>query len=378
MYIIDQHSNLQQSVTEKEYRELVAASVDATLFNDWPWLVLSCRHSTAGDFCFITCRTQGDNRLIAFMGLALFQEKLYGLPVVAARFPQYPQGDRIGMLIHPDHSDAWEDILAFIFAGKKRAWNIMIWDEWVDSAGLRQRAEAFAAKHHRGLLIKKSSSCPVVTIEGRSREEFSALLPKKRRINLRRWKKKLNELPHTIVLTRVIPEEVDRLVGEVAEVEAASWKAGQDVGLFGNEKSRAFFLEAAAALARENQLFVSLVYIHEKPASYRFGFIFRNIYLDYSIGYLPEYRPLGLGSILLEEVLWEGSRRNLRAFDASRVGLRSTNPIFEWATHQVDHYRAYWFEKTIMGKLIQFLICTAKPFARKYFRKNDGKAAESS
>lgn len=375
MYNIQHYSTLDAAVDQEEYHALVNIATDATIFNDWPWLTTSNKYSRADKHLFLTCRNQSSNQLVAFIALAITREKLYHLSIKTARFLQFPYGDRIGMLIHPDHLHAWEDILSELLDSQKnrRQWDLMIWDEWVDNQGLITRAKEWATSNGRALLIKHGCNCPVVPTEETTIEERAAVLSKKRRTNIKRWRKKLNNFPHQIVHRFISTDDLESILKQITITESQSWKGSDEVGIFNNPDCRDFFLEISQFLAEKKHLFVSLLYIEDELASYRYGFLFRNIYLDYSIGYLPKHRPLGLGNTLLVSTLTEAIERKFTAFDASRVGKNSTNPINEWATAEVNHYTIHFFSSTLRAQLIRLLLCTIIPLVKKLKAKRDSR-----
>lgn len=369
MYFFQKSSRLTEIVSENEYRNLVRLAADATIFNDWPWLFTCCKYSEADRHHFITCRTKGDNELVAFIALGIRSEKIYCIPVKVGRFLQYPYGDRMGILIHPDHPNSWEVLLQGIKEDCGSSWDLLILDEWTDTRGLRDKALSWAEDENQSIYFRETCNCPVVSIEGYTGEEVIARSGGKKRRNLRRFIKRLDQLNHTVSHEKVEVTMVDGLLEDITATELESWKGDKQLGIFAHPECADFFREVSYALAEDNQLMVSRIYTENELMTYRYGLFFRGVFLDYSIAYLPKYRKLAPGAVLLESLIHYAVANGYKAIDASRVAQKSNNPIGWWADTIVVHHRAYWFCNTIRGRVMRPVIKHIKPKARQFREK---------
>lgn len=361
MYRFQVISTLEGNINAGEYRKLVEACIDATVFNDWPWFS-TCVESLERESCFqgVTVRTAEDE-LVGFLGLKVVQERLHKVPARVARFVQYPLGDRIAILFNPDHLDAWEPLLQYLNDGANVAWDCMIWNEWTDTQGLLDRAQRWAKSKNIYHLHRSTSQCPILKLNVDSEQAMVASYSSKMRSDLKRRKKKLQQLNSDILHIRPTPEQAGELVDQMKRTEAASWKGDEGVGIFNDSNTHAFFKTVSQRLAASDQLDLSLVNIDGELASYKYGFYFRNTFFDYSIGYLPQYSKIGLGRILLDELVLAAVREGYAAVDASRVGAVTQHLLFERTHEVVEHYRFYWFSKSLKGRLLFWMIAFAKP-----------------
>ena len=359
MYRLNVSGKLQDAVSETEYRQLVHNSKDATLFTDWPWLSTTAAHCRAFRQLYVSCYHQ--DLLVGFIALRIDNERLHGVPARVCRFIQYPWGDRIAILLHDAHHGAWPCLLDKLYELSREHWDCMIWNEWYDEQGLREQAREYGKRHGWAYYERLTSQCPVYLLEGRTEEEVVTSYTSKLRSDLKRRKKKLTKLGGEVEHLRPAGDQVDELVRKMKYTEAQSWKGDEGVGIFNDPDGEAFFADVSRALADAGQLDLSLVWIDGELASYKYGFYFNNTFLDYSIGYLPQYGKIGLGRILLDEMVLAAAREGYHAVDASRVGAVSRHLLFERTDNTVAHYRAYWFSGGLKGRLLQLLVVVLKP-----------------
>jgi hypothetical protein len=373
MYDIKNYPVFSQAVTKTEYRDLVSHAKDATVFNDLPWIEVNDRYSTATAKLFITCRIQQTQELIAFIALGIKTEKLFKLSVRVARFLQYPYGDRIGILIHPDHLQSWNYLLSELSSIQSNKWDLIIWDEWSETQGLIETTNNSLPPNTGSVFIKQTSRCPIVRTINTTKEDIIGRLSTKKISDIRRCKKKIEKLPHKIVHFFPETEQVQPILREISSLEQASWKGDGDQGIFSNPKCSDFFNDISTSLADHKQLFLSLLYINDQLATYRYGFVFRNTFLDYSIAYRPDFRSLSPGSVLLNELLSEAIDRRFDWVDGSRVGANSNNSLIQFECDNIPHYRLYWFTKTFKGWILRQIYANTKPFlkrARNFWRRH--------
>jgi len=356
-------ANLDAAVNAPEYRELIDHCPDATLFNDWPWLSTWNAHLVCDQRVFLVGRTH-EGQLVAFLGLRISDELMHGVPAKVARLLQYPWADRVGLLLHAAYLHEWEAMLDCLDAQSDN-WDAMVWGQWCDSQGLRERALVWSQKKNAWLHSVLTCSCPVLFINGNSEDEMIASYPSKMRTDLKRRRKKLEQMGAEIKHFRPNQNDAVALVEALKNSEAQSWKGDEGVGIFTHPQGAAFFADVAQRLAQEGQLDVALIYLEGQLASYRFGFYYRKRFLDYSVAYLPEHNKLALGRILLDEVVLSAAREGYEAVDASRVGSTTKHILLERTDQVIPHWRLYWFNKNTKGLLLKGLVTLGKPLAKR-------------
>lgn len=214
-----------------------------------------------------------------------------------------------------------------------------------------------AARESRLLMaMEQKSVCPVFTLEGRSAEEVEASLSKSARQRVKRARKRLMQEKDVQIVHEVPgPEHLLARLEELRDVENRSWKGEEGVGVFSEGASWDFFRTLSPRLAERGQLDLGEIRIDGQLVSYRYGLRYRGVFLDYNLAFLPEYYKLGLGRILLDDLVADCAKKGYRAMDASRVGRHSQHLLFERADTLIHHWHLRWYNASVRGRAIWFL-----------------------
>lgn len=362
MYHIEIGENTSIGLDAAAYETLVQAVPHATVFNGWPWVSTAMLFAGDAQVLFLTCRANG--KLCGVIPLRVAAERHYGVMVKVCRFLQYPWGDRMTIVLHPDHLACWPLMLEALSDELGQRWDWLVLNEWWDPQGLVHEAMTHAKELDWDFYTRGTSKCPVFFLDGQTAHAVLAGYSAKLRNRIKRSRKRLEATDHKIEHIRPTPDAVAALVLLVKDAEKQSWKGDSGLGIFSTSEGAAFFDTLSRALAALGQLELALVWIDGEVASYRFGFYYQNTFFDYSLGYLPKYQKLGLGRVLLDEIILNGAREGYRAVDASRVSAVSQNLLFERTQFTVEHTCVSWFSRGFKGGYLRFLEMVVKPFVK--------------
>lgn len=355
----DFHGN----VTTADVQGLLADMADATVFIDWPWLS-SCFDHAGGRAWFLLVR-EPQGRLRALLPLQLCEEKRLGITHNVLRWLQYPFGDRLLPLLQADAPDIRGVVIEALRHTPFR-WDCMIWNDVPDSGSLLADWREAAGTQRMALYMQKKSTCPILMLEGRSVREIDETLSKSARQRVKRARKRLMQ-EHQVEILHDRPRlaGLEPRLAEFKAVENHSWKGDEGVGIFSTPASWEFFQTLAMRLAERDQLDLGEIRIGGALASYRFGMHFRGVFLDYNLAYLPEYHKLGLGRILLDELVTDCMKQQYRAVDGSRVGRHSQHLLFERANVLLDHWQLSWYANTAKARGLRLINETLVVMARR-------------
>jgi CelD/BcsL family acetyltransferase involved in cellulose biosynthesis len=131
-------------------------------------------------------------------------------------------------------------------------------------------------------------------------EHCTAGWSKNHRRNLRKDQRRLEELgPVTLTLHRQFtPAEVDRLVTAAFELEYRSWKGSQGDAVCRHAGMLEYFLRQARQLAQWNALRVAFLEQAGKPIAFEYGWVGKDTYYSFKVGYDPEFARFGPGHLM--------------------------------------------------------------------------------
>ncbi len=361
------------SVTASELQGLLDEIPHATVFLDWPWLSSCFDHLPSGNAAWFLLIRDEHQQLRACLPLALSTAVKMGITYNLLRWLQFPFADR--MLPIVACGTEYPEIRAVVMAALKEppfSWDVMIWNEMPDQDGLLSDWQASARQAGLALHPEKKSTCPVMTLFGRDATDIEKSLSKSARQRVKRARKRLMQETNVQILhDRPGTEQLQSRLIEFKALENTSWKGEEGVGIFSDDASWQFFQTLSQRLAERGQLDLGEIRIDGRLASYRYGMCYRGVFLDYNLAYLPEYHKLGLGRILLDELVDDCARQHYRAMDGSRVGRNSQHLLFERADSFVDHWQLNWYASSWKGhwmRLVNEVLVKQAKRARQYWR----------
>jgi CelD/BcsL family acetyltransferase involved in cellulose biosynthesis len=206
-------------------------------------------------------------------------------------------------------------------------------------------AAATARCRTRTFLLER---CPYVVLAG-TYEAYEQRLTGKRRANLRRLRRRLEDRGTVAVTVHRGADELERLLAEGFAVEASGWKGAEGTGtaIVEEPATERFYREVAAWAADRGWLRLAFLRLDGRPLAFDFAIEAQDVHYLLKTGYLAEERSAGPGVLLRREML-------ARAFE---TGLRR----YEFLGDHVD-WKREWTDDThpAMG----FTAFTATPAGR--------------
>ncbi|MDU9025685.1 GNAT family N-acetyltransferase [Pseudomonas corrugata] len=342
------------------YEQLRTQVADTTPFNTLAWLQAAELALRPDQELHVLLGWQ-DQALCLCLPLVTTRERIGGLRFRVLRHLGYPLADRIALLVRLD-ADAMGQALMQIRQHLPHA--LLQFNEVIEPVGEESALSAWMALSSTG---ERRLSCrvPVHLISDSDRQEISG----DPRYKLRRARKRIAACGARI--QRVTPDAIGMgpLLRTLAEVEAASWKGEEGVGIFSDPRHRQWMNHAFTALAAEGLVRVVMLELDGHCISYRLGLLEHGRLYDYNLAFLPEHADLGSGRVLLEEWIRWGLDDNWHWIDASRVSLENSNhQLHERMTGQLEHWRWSFYSWQPGGLALGFALRlwkSLKPWLRK-------------
>ncbi|KIQ60976.1 MULTISPECIES: GNAT family N-acetyltransferase [Pseudomonas] len=342
------------------YEQLRTRVADYTPFNNLAWLQAAELALQPGQDLHVLLGWQ-DQALSLCLPLVSARERIGGLRFRVLRHLGHPLADRIALLVRVD-ADSMGQALMQIRQQLPHA--LLQLNEVVEAVGEQSALSAWMALSSTG---ERRLSCrvPVHLISDSDHQEISG----DPRYKLRKARKRIAACGAQI--RRLTPDAISMglLLQELAEVESASWKGEEGVGIFSDPVRRQWMKHAFTALAAQGLVRVVVLELEGRCISYRLGLLEQGRLYDYNLAFLPEHADLGSGRVLLEEWIRWGLEDNWRWVDASRVSLEnSSHQLHERMTGQLEHWRWSFYSWQPGGLVLGFALRlwkSLKPWLRK-------------
>lgn len=327
-----------------EYEQLRQRLPDSTPFNHLGWLRAAEDALQPGQRLQVLLGYWHE-RLCLCLPLVREQERAGPLSVPVVQHLGHPLSDRIALLIDLPPALAGRVLQAI---RKHLPHAVLRLSEVPDGTPHRSWLDTWAA---RSSTFERRLTCqvPVHRISDADRQEVSG----DPRYKLRRARKRIQASGASIRRVIASPETIEALLDAVSAVEAVSWKGDDEVGIFSGAQRRQWMYQAFTALAREGLVCLVLLELDGRCISYRLGLLERGRVYDYNLAFVPEYRDLGSGRVLLEEFIHWGLDAGWEWVDASRVSLaNSSHQLHERMTGQIDQWRLSCYSWRLDGLLL--------------------------
>ncbi len=344
--------------------ELIGAVPQAGLFSTAEWLDCAAA-ALPPERTLHTLYVFCGSTPVACLPLTRGRERILHIPAISLRLLGDPLTDRAPLLIHPAHPY----LISFVLDQLLHApfhWDLAILSELPEDLSFRAAVERWRQMRQTSIEWQHCSRSPVLRLRHKDKNELRASYPKTLATRLRRSRKKL-EAGGQVQFQRLLPspEEAVRLVSELKRIEDVSWKGAAGVGIFSAKERCAFFRDLSVRLAARGWLDIGLLRQNDRLISYRYGFRFRGVFLDYNLAYHPDWAPMAPGRILLEEMIASSVELGLEAVDASRSGLFHQHQLQEWTGDYMDHFELWIFSRSLRGKGLNLLRRRIRPGVKK-------------
>ncbi len=327
----------------------------ATFFQSYDWLVSYWRHFGEGQRLRVLVVSSGDEPL-GILPLVVRREKTR---IGAIRVLTYPLHDW-GSFYGPVGPNATATLLGAMryLRGTPRDWDALDL-RWVDvdhcdhgRTGHAMRLAGFRA--HKQVW---SQSC-LVEMQG-TWQEYYAGRPAKWRQNVERGVRRLSDEGELVHL-RHRPEPAAcgdgdprwDLYDQCEDLAARSWQGSSSTGTtLSHDSIRPFLRDVHAAAARTGSLDLNLLLLDGRPIAFHYNYVYRGSVCGLRMGYDPEVRRFGPGTVLQRLMLEDSFRRGDRVLD---LGPGSTEVKRHWMTSAAASYRyAHYSPASLRSQLLR-------------------------
>jgi CelD/BcsL family acetyltransferase involved in cellulose biosynthesis len=328
----------------RAYAHLHASLSQATPFNRLAWLAGAAQALDRGQSLHVLLAWQ-KQRLVLCLPLIDCRERKLGLPVRIVRHLGYPLSDRLALMLAPDVDVTTLMPLALQAIRKRLPHGLL---QLSEISGSAPALGSWATQSwHANAVV--SCRAPEHRLVPADREEPGGDV----RYKLRRAKKRCAQVAAQV--RRITPDAqtIDALLQTMTEVEQASWKGDEGVGIFSGSRRQHWIYSALRGLAAEGAVRCVLLELEGRCISYRLGLLDHGRLYDYNLAFLQAHADLGSGRLLLDEWIHWGLDEGWEWIDASRVSRsRSNHQLHERMSGQVEHLRWSFYSRRPSGALL--------------------------
>lgn len=175
--------------------------------------------------------------------------------------------------------------------------------------------------------------------------------------HVKKWKQKYNKLikDNTVnIVSYATASQIEQAVDIARELIINSSKTNHRTSAWENKKFYSFHLDLARLLSMRNVLSVVVLYCNEMPVSVLYGYLDKNKYLLYSIGFNSKYYHYSVGQVLLGTYKEQLEQSNM----VQEIDFLRGNEAYKY--RWTDTHRENAFLCTYTNPLAGSVICSVK------------------
>jgi CelD/BcsL family acetyltransferase involved in cellulose biosynthesis len=241
----------------------------------------------------------------------------------------------------------------------------------LDLSFLRAEAPAVrliseAARRRRGrLIVRTLERSPYVKLEGQW-DDYEQRLPSKRRSDLRRRRRRLEELGSYEFECDDGSERLSGLLAEGFDVEAAGWEGRDGTAIAAQREARLFYERVAQWAAEGGYLRLFFVRLDRKPIAFAFCLIDSRSLSVLKIGFDPAFARFAPGLLLTREMLIYAFESGLHTYEF--LGKAEPYKLI-WSEHSRDRVRLQAFPRSAAGLASYLAWKHGRPIVRRALRR---------
>ncbi len=246
-------------------------------------------------------RFKENGRDVGFAPLQFTRMSRFGVPLKALTFLANAHSNEAGFIVADRQEAVYPEFFRFLKESQKD-WDL-IFLELLDEAG--DFVEFVKAMGHLQPFcwgFKPSIGSPVVELPG-SFEEYLNSLSRKSRYNVRKKKRKLEEVPGFEIRHFFDVWDLEDFWKYVEEIEKESWKFKEGKDLLSRPEVKGFYKTLIRTMASLGHFRGFVLFLQEKPVAYEMAFEYRGELYSQKIAYDAAWAHASAGFVLKTEVI---------------------------------------------------------------------------
>jgi len=224
-------------------------------------------------------------------------------------------------------------------------------DAWGDAARARRYRQ----------LERVLERSPYIPLDG-GWEAYERGLHRDFRGDVRRRRRRLEEVGHVELDVRDGSEELETVLDEGFRVEASGWKTEEGTAILSRPETERFYRDVARWAAARGILRLAFLRLDGRPLAFHFNVEDNGVHYHLKGGYEPEYRSFSPGKLMHGAMIRSSFERGLRSYEF----LGSDEPWkLDWADRVRDRWILQAFPRSPIGQAESAVFTFGRPLAKR-------------
>jgi CelD/BcsL family acetyltransferase involved in cellulose biosynthesis len=218
-----------------------------------------------------------------------------------------------------------------------------------------------AAEEGMRVLPRRIERSPYVTLNG-TYEDYLRTLTQRRRSELRRRRRRLEERGTLTFHVETGAERLDAMLAEGFAVEGSGWKTEQGTAILSRPETTAFYRLVAGWAAPRGSLRLAFLRLDGRAIAFHFTIEEGGSAYQLKGGYDREFRELAPGQLLVQEMISWAFTRGLRTYEF--LGADEAFKL-DWTASLRDRIALHAFPRSPAGVLAWSAQSYGRPMAKR-------------
>lgn len=316
-----------------------------------------------GECRFYTFVAEKDGKWLGVLPLMVRKTKVSKVTLKALMLASWPELDNFELpATSQEVRQAVVDFALDHMREKVKGWEIMLVREISIDGPTHQAMAQYFQSRNMDFQIDPKAQSPVLDLIEYGQREVKQ--PKKAAYRLRKFRNKMEKMGEVErIFELATPENCMALFDECADVESRSWKGQEDsdAAFMLTDPMRSFYQEMWKSLAATNQLAVGLIRLDGKALVAHWGPVENKRFLSYHMSFDMEYRSLGLGAVLMDDMINMSPDMGLTLFDSSRGAVDGSHILSKYQCPYRKQLLLTYYRPSVRGRLLKFAREVVKP-----------------
>ncbi len=333
-----------------------------TYYGSPDWLEVWSR-MMGGECRFYTFVAEKDGKMVGVFPLMIRKTKLAKISLPALMLASWPELDNFE--VPAVDQDVRQELVNFALDHMRknvRGWEVMLVREISIDGPTHQAMSNYFEAGNMEFQVDPKAQSPVLDLVEYNEREVKQ--PKKAAYRLRKFRNKMEKMGEVErIFEMATPENCMALFDECADVEQRSWKGQEDsdAAFMLTDPMRSLYQEMWKSLAATNQLAVGLIRLDGKALVAHWGPVENKRFLSYHMSFDMEHRSLGLGAVLMDDMINASPGLGLTIFDSSRGAVDGSHILSKYQCPYRKQLLLTYYRPSVRGRLMKFAREVVRP-----------------
>jgi CelD/BcsL family acetyltransferase involved in cellulose biosynthesis len=306
-------------------------------------------------------------QLLGVAPLMLYKGQFLDLPVKILSFIENDESPHCGFVIRKNlNHNVIAAFFDFICSNLNR-WDILVLRKVPVEASIVELIKPCCQQNGYRFVVKTSLRSPVLSINS-DWDSFYSNKSQRFKKTVRHARNKLARRGNIVVEESHDPGVVTRLLDQIFDIGARSWKARVDNAIGSSMQNRVFFSELPLALNQRGQIWVWSLKLNDRIVAFEYHVRQGEIVYALRASFDEAYRACGPGSVLDVEVVRGLFKRKVKLYNM--CGGPYAHKL-RWASEVKSHVDIVVFNRRPYAGFLYFLEKGFKPIIKRILKLNN-------